>query len=198
MRADQLIGRGALEKIERERTDLAERIGLHVVGDPHAAPGQKITAAVAEQAAEDDGHRNEKQAAENPLPIERLALDRKPGIDQDIELLLEDFFLRLERVDRGAFALLLLRLLDEALLRHLLDMRRIVEPIEDDVDAPQRDAVGKAEENPQHNAGDEAWPITGQIRPGKLRGLKKGMHQLTANRSHLRRLGQVSPPHRQL
>ena len=50
--ADEFVGRGFLEVIERERADLAEGVALDVVGDALAAPGEEIAAAVAEHAAQ--------------------------------------------------------------------------------------------------------------------------------------------------
>ena len=48
----------------------------------------QVAAAIAEQAAQENGERDEQKAAQALLPVQRPALERQPGVDGHIEFLL--------------------------------------------------------------------------------------------------------------
>ena len=126
---DQFAGGGFLEEIEREGADFAEGVDFDVIGDALAAPGHEIAAAVAEDAAEDDGERDEEKAAEALFPIESAALEGKPRIDEDVEFLLEGCApSALREWTHGTFACPLFAALGfAALFDDLLDLGGLVE-----------------------------------------------------------------------
>ncbi len=126
---DELAGGGFLEEIERERTDLAEGIVFDRVGDALAAPGHEIAAAVTEKSAQDDREGYEQKTADAPLPVERLVLDRQPGVDQDVQFLFDGGGLSLQPVDDDVFPLHFFGFGLAALFGDLLDVCGVVEPI---------------------------------------------------------------------
>jgi hypothetical protein len=173
---DQLPAGIFLEEIERERVHFAEGVVLDRVGDALAAPGHEVAAAVAEHAAEEDGRGNKKESAEAALPVEGLSFDRQPGIDEHIEIFLEEVRLGFETMHDDVLSFLFFGLNFASFLRDLLHVRRVVQPAKNQINATQGKAVGGAEKDAEEDSQGKAGPVTSEIRPRKACGLEKRVH----------------------